>query len=201
MFLHVQRKATQTVALLLCAPVLPLRRSRRPASRPALVSEYAGYSLSCGAANPISLVAQTGSTLGTAASQHLAAIAGRHSLSEAMLLLSVELLGLIGSQHVKNPPFRLYALKLLNCRCPGYPIPIDSSRHPRLSRARNPIGFIPIGNFPVSFYGIPYQQASLLFTSCFLITWLVQIRFFFTEKLKQEIKLQNKKRQGISLAP
>lgn len=157
--------------------------------------------LSCGAANPISLIAQTGSTLGTAASQHLAAIAGRHSLSEAMLLLSVELLGLIGSQHVKNPPFRLYALKLLNCRCPGYPIPIDSSRHPRLSRARNPIGFIPIGNFPVSFYGIPYQQASLLFTSCFLITWLVQIRFFFTEKLKQEIKLQNKKRQGISLAP
>jgi hypothetical protein len=84
-----------------------------------------------------------------------------------MLLLSVELLGLIGSQHVKNPPFRLYALKLLNCRCPGYPIPIDSSRHPRLSRARNPIGFIPIGNFPVSFYGIPYQQASLLLLPAF----------------------------------
>ena len=63
--------------------------------------------LSCGAANPISLVAQTGSTLGTAASQHLAAIAGRHSLSEAMLLLSVELLGLIGSQHLEKPPFGL----------------------------------------------------------------------------------------------
>ena len=37
------KKGHSTVALLLCAPVLSLRRSRRPASRPALFSDYAGY--------------------------------------------------------------------------------------------------------------------------------------------------------------
>ena len=39
------------------------------------------------------------SSLSSAAGKHLAAVCGRHSLSETMLLLSVELLGLISSQH------------------------------------------------------------------------------------------------------
>ena len=45
------------------------------------------------------LVAKALSTLCSAASQYLAAIAVCHSLAEAMLLFSVELLRLIRSQH------------------------------------------------------------------------------------------------------
>lgn len=41
------------------------------------------------------------SALCSSAGQNLASISGRHSLSEAMLLFSVELLRLIGSQHEK----------------------------------------------------------------------------------------------------
>ena len=44
-------------------------------------------------------VGQTGAALGAAAGQHLAAIAGGHTLTEAVLLLSVDLLRLISSFH------------------------------------------------------------------------------------------------------
>ena len=47
----------------------------------------------------ISLVRQSFSALGSSASEHLATIFSFHSLAEAMLLLSLKLLGLIGSKH------------------------------------------------------------------------------------------------------
>ena len=52
----------------------------------------------------LSLVGQTSATLGAAASQNLAAIGGGHSLAEAVNLLSVQLLGLIGTlgSHIGN---------------------------------------------------------------------------------------------------
>ena len=48
------------------------------------------------------------SALRSAAGQHLAAVGGRHSLAEAVDLLAVELLGLIGTFrcHVETPPVR-----------------------------------------------------------------------------------------------
>lgn len=53
----------------------------------------------------LKLVAETGSTLGSAGRQHLAAVAGLHSLAEAVNLLPVQLLGLIGSLHSSFSPF------------------------------------------------------------------------------------------------
>ena len=44
--------------------------------------------------------------------QNFTSVACRHSLSEAVLLLSVELLRLIGSQHIKNPPFTRLLIKM-----------------------------------------------------------------------------------------
>ena len=54
------------------------------------------------------LVAQAGTALGAAASQDLAAVGGSHSLAEAVDLLAMELLGLIGTFrcHVETPPVR-----------------------------------------------------------------------------------------------
>ena len=59
------------------------------------------------------LVAQAGTALGAAASQDLAAVGGSHSLAEAMDLLAVELLGLIGTFrcHVETPPVRIPAAR------------------------------------------------------------------------------------------
>ena len=48
---------------------------------------------------------QTGTTLGTTARQNLAAVAGGHSLAEAVLLGTLTLLGLIGTEHCMTPPF------------------------------------------------------------------------------------------------
>ena len=44
---------------------------------------------------------QASAALGTTASQHLAAVAGGHSLAEAVLLLTVQLLGLVSSFHLR----------------------------------------------------------------------------------------------------
>ena len=54
------------------------------------------------------LVAQAGTALGAAAGEDLAAVSGRHSLAEAVDLLAMELLGLIGTFrcHVETPPVR-----------------------------------------------------------------------------------------------
>ena len=52
-------------------------------------------------------VGQTGAAPGAAARQHLAAIGGTHALAEPVLLLPVELLRLISSQHNENPPFKI----------------------------------------------------------------------------------------------
>ena len=53
-------------------------------------------------------VAQAGTALGAAARENFAAVGGSHSLAEAMNLLAVELLGLIGTFccHVETPPVR-----------------------------------------------------------------------------------------------
>lgn len=51
------------------------------------------------------LVGQTGTAFRSAAGQYFAAISVSHSLPETVLLLSVELLGLVRSQHSHLPPF------------------------------------------------------------------------------------------------
>ena len=55
------------------------------------------------------LVAQAGTALGAAAGEDLAAVSGRHSLAEAVDLLAMELLGLIGasSSHFVLPPEKI----------------------------------------------------------------------------------------------
>ena len=52
------------------------------------------------------LVGKTSAALGAATGQDLAAVGGSHSLAEAVDLLAVELLGLIGTFrcHVETPP-------------------------------------------------------------------------------------------------
>ena len=54
------------------------------------------------------LVGQTSAALGAAAGQDLAAVGGSHSLAEAVDLLAVQLLGLIGTFgcHAETPPVR-----------------------------------------------------------------------------------------------
>ena len=59
----------------------------------------------------IPLVGQASAALCAAASQHLAAVRGRHSLAETMFLAALTLLGLIGSQHL---PHTSYYSKNLN---------------------------------------------------------------------------------------
>ena len=56
----------------------------------------------------VRLVGKTSTALGAAAGEDLAAVGGRHSLAEAVDLLAVELLGLIGTFrcHVETPPVR-----------------------------------------------------------------------------------------------
>ena len=58
---------------------------------------------------PFLSVGQTGAALCAATSQDLAAVGGSHSLAEAVDLLAVELLGLIGTFrcHVETPPVRI----------------------------------------------------------------------------------------------
>ena len=48
------------------------------------------------------LVAQSLAALGATGRQDLAAVAGGHALAETVLLLSVDLLGLIGTLHVRD---------------------------------------------------------------------------------------------------
>ena len=58
---------------------------------------------------PFLLVGQTGAALGAATSQDLTAVGGSHSLAEAVDLLAVQLLGLIGTFgcHAETPPVRI----------------------------------------------------------------------------------------------
>ena len=48
---------------------------------------------------------QASAALGAAAGQNLTAVAGGHSLAEAVLLGALALLGLIGTEHCMTPPF------------------------------------------------------------------------------------------------
>ena len=52
------------------------------------------------------LVGQSLSALGTSSLENVATIRGLHSLSEAMLLLSLTLLRLVSSEHFRLPPSR-----------------------------------------------------------------------------------------------
>ena len=58
------------------------------------------------------LIGQTGAALGAAAGEDLTAICRGHPLAEAMNLLAMQLLGLIGTFrcHVETPPVRIAAL-------------------------------------------------------------------------------------------
>ena len=62
---------------------------------------------------PFFSVGQTGAALGAATGQDLAAVGGSHSLAEAMNLLAVQLLGLIGTFrcHIETPPVRIPAAR------------------------------------------------------------------------------------------
>ena len=53
----------------------------------------------------VTSMGQASATLSAAASQHLAAVFGCHSLAEAVLLGALTLLGLIGTEHCMTPPF------------------------------------------------------------------------------------------------
>ena len=53
---------------------------------------------------PPSSVGQAGTTLGAATGENLAAVAGGHSLAEAVYLGALALLGLIGTEHCMTPP-------------------------------------------------------------------------------------------------
>ena len=48
---------------------------------------------------------QASAALSAAAGQHLTAVSGGHSLAEAVLLGTLALLGLIGTEHCMTPPF------------------------------------------------------------------------------------------------
>ena len=58
--------------------------------------------------NAIRSVGQLFSALCAAASENLTAVLGSHSLHEAVLVLSLELLGLISSFHSDIPPSELW---------------------------------------------------------------------------------------------
>ena len=49
---------------------------------------------------PLTLVGELRAALRAAAGENLAAVAGGHSLAEAVLFLALALLGLIGTEHV-----------------------------------------------------------------------------------------------------
>ena len=49
---------------------------------------------------------QASAALCATTSQHFAAILGGHSLTEAVLLGALTLLGLIGTEHCMTPPFK-----------------------------------------------------------------------------------------------
>ena len=53
---------------------------------------------------------QASAALGAAAGQNLTAVAGGHSLAEAVLLGALALLGLIGTNHLVHLPFVLPAV-------------------------------------------------------------------------------------------
>ena len=61
------------------------------------------------------LVGQSLSALGTSSLENVATVRGLHSLSEAMLLLSLALLRLVSSEHFGIPPSR-FAVEAVFCR-------------------------------------------------------------------------------------
>ncbi len=56
------------------------------------------------AIHSLSLVGESGTTLRASPLQDFSAVSGRHSLSEAVFLASLSLLGLICSEHDLKPP-------------------------------------------------------------------------------------------------
>ena len=62
----------------------------------------------CGDLFSAYLMGQTGAALRAAAGQNLAAVAGGHSLAEAVLLGTLALLGLIGTEHLCDTSIFIY---------------------------------------------------------------------------------------------
>ena len=73
-------------------------------------------------------VGQSGAALGATAGKHLPTILGGHSLAESVNLLTMQLLGLIGTfgSHTVTPPF-------LFARQAGSPGPDRSGQYPERS--------------------------------------------------------------------
>ena len=65
--------------------------------------------------NDPKLVGQSLSALGTSSLENVATVRGLHSLSEAMLLLSLALLRLVSSEHFGIPPSK-FAVGAIFCR-------------------------------------------------------------------------------------
>ena len=63
----------------------------------------------------VTSMGQASATLSAATSQHLAAVAGSHSLAETVLLGALTLLGLIGTEHCMTPPFNNIRRTLAPC--------------------------------------------------------------------------------------
>ena len=154
--------------------------------------------LSCGAANPISLVAQTGSTLGTAASQHLAAIAGGHSLSGRHAPSFCGASWADRFSACEKPSFQAIRTKTLKLQVPRISHSHRFIQTPKAFQSPEPDQdsyLLEISQFPSTDLG-RINRLPCFLLSCFLITWLVQMRFFFTEKLKRENKIAKQKAAG-----
>ena len=81
-------------------------------------------------AYPSRLVGQTSAALGAATSQDLAAVGGSHSLAEAVDLLAVELLGLVGTFrcHVETPPVIIPGRPFSGAALTRHPFPLENGR-------------------------------------------------------------------------
>ena len=102
----------------------------------------------------ILLMRQSCSTLGSSASEHLATIFSFHSLAEAMLLLSLKLLGLISSKHpdtlLSSETLQEYSIAYVRRPCQqqnrnfcGIP-----GKNPDFSRPASPAGAPALPTFP-----------------------------------------------------
>ena len=77
--------------------------THRPIGTAVFPSTVPGF-LSMRDALSVTSMGQASAALSAAASQHLTAVSGSHSLTETVLLGALTLLGLIGTEHCMTPP-------------------------------------------------------------------------------------------------
>ena len=98
------------------------RQSHRLVSH--LPREFRGYGINSKS------VGQSLSALGTSSLENVATVRGLHSLSEAMLLLSLALLRLVSSEHFGIPPSR-FAVEAVFCRSDRHRKSVEKSQSAR----------------------------------------------------------------------